>query len=314
MAEKQQSSKKQPASTPEPNEGRQDKGSPDTVKPVRAVEVIPSDRQRALEAIRPSDSSENSISLPRIVVLQSKSREVERDEDPLPVGQFYNRLTKEIIGEGFKPGEKGKQFEFIPLMYFPQRIRIELGAGLRCRSINMRTAQMMGGLTVANEPTDNCGLCKLKEWPRDRIARGETIPEDKARRGPECSVTENFPSLLTTGFDTPDDYELILLSFQRTSLQAAKDLRGNYSISGKDWWTSKYKLVVVKDSGGPNNSAYYKQEVRRSGKPSPEEILRAEKMLKFLAGRDITVEGPGEDEELARSAAADPAAAKEAAF
>lgn len=286
------------------------KASPTTVV---ATSILASDRQKALETIRPSDGSENAISLPRIIVTQSLSQEVTREEDPLKPGLLFNRLTKEVINSNVdaKGNETGgKQLEFIPLMYFPQRIRIELGAGLRCRSVNLRTAQMLGGLTVDNQPTDICSACKLKDWPKDRIARGENLDEEKARRGPECSIVENFPALLVQG-DGPDDYELIILSFQKTSIQAAKDLRGNHAISGKDWFELKYKLVVQRAVGGPKGDAvYFKQEIRRGGKSTPEEVKRAREMVLFLAGKDVAVE-VGDEEPVASG---DPTARDEKAF
>jgi hypothetical protein len=280
------------------------KASPTTLV---ATSISMNDKQKALETIRPSDGSENAISLPRIIVTQSLSQEVTREEDPLKPGLLFNRLTKEVINEE----SGGKQLEFIPLMYFPQRIRIELGAGLRCRSVNLRTAQMLGGLTVDNQPTDICSACKLKDWPKDRIARGEVLDEEKARRGPECAIVENFPALLVQG-TSPDDYELIILSFQKTSIQAAKDLRGNHAISGKDWFELKYKLVVVRATGGPKGDAvYFKQEIRRGGKSTPEEVKRAREMVLFLAGKDVAVE-VGDEEPIA--AGVDPTAKMEKEF
>ena len=249
------------------------------------------------------------ITLPRIVVLQQLSTEVTRAEDKFPSGILFNRLTKAPVAElEDKDDPKwGKTLTFIPLFHFPVRIRIEQGAGLVCRSRDLEKSDFPGGETYSGEVTQICAECKLKDWPRERKQHGEKLKESDMHKGPSCNVVENFPALWAAPGVDPEDYEVVLLAFSRTSAKAAQDLRGNWTMSGKDYWYFKYQVNVREGRGGPKGDAlYFKQEVSRVGKTSPEEQKRAQDIITRLKGAQIEVEGAPEDEEDSAGGAAKP--------
>jgi hypothetical protein len=233
--------------------------------------ALPRDvEDRAISELSPGGDS-TTMSAPRIILVQGSSREAKDEDNPHKLGTFVNRLTKENMG---------KEFEFIPLGRFTQRLYLKLGEGLVCRSININgPAQMESGLTQDGKPTDNCSVCVRKDWPRDRIKRGEKLTDEEAKRGPSCSIVENFPALLAIG--KPEDMELILNSFSRTSIQAAKDLIGIQRVSRKPWYAFKYRNVAQKTSTDGND--YYRQVVGRVGPTTVEEQKAAQGTLKFLA-------------------------------
>lgn len=256
--------KKQPDPAPPPEP------APESAE--RSLPALPRDvEDRAIQELSPQGDS-TTMSAPRVILVQGSSREAKDEDNPHKLGTFVNRLTKESLG---------KEYEFIPLGRFSQRLYLKLGEGLVCRSTNMDgPAQMDNGLTADGQPTNDCSICVRKDWPRDRIKRGETITGDAAKKGPECSVVENFPSLHVAG-DNPSDFELILNSFSRTSIQAAKDLIGIFRMSRKPWYAFKYKNVAQKTSSDGND--YYRQTVIRVGKTTEEEQKAAQDTLKFLA-------------------------------
>lgn len=241
------------------------------------AEVISSGKQRALDTFRGTLKGEQPISLPRVVVLQSLSKEVTREEDKLDVGQFYNRLTHEIVGNG-------KEIIFIPLLFFATRIRMDKDAGLQCRANSIEGPAIMdGGETIDGQVTRECGACKHKLWPRERREKGERIADKDMKKGPACNIVENFPSLLVLPDESPEDYEIILLSFSRSSAKAGQDLRGINAMYGKPWWYYRYKNTIRRAVGGPGgDKVYYKQEIGRAGKASVEEQARAKQILAAL--------------------------------
>ena len=233
-------------------------------------------------ALPPAD--QGNISLPRIVVLQPSSREVNAEgEDKQQAGTFYNRLLKTNLGTSFA---------FQPLHHYRTRIRMEQNVGLRCRSRNMSNAEMLGGKDRNGNPTTDCSACVYRLWPRDREALGEKV--DVKVRGPECNEVDNFPALLVDEDVPADERELILIQFSRTSARAGDDLKSMWTLSRKAIWSFIYKVRSIRKEG-PNGQPYYRQEVSRlmrngNARATDDELKAAEHTMEFLKGRDLDFE------------------------
>lgn len=231
-------------------------------------------RQESVEA--------GQISLPRIVLLQGSSNEVKRPEEPLRAGRFYNRLTKE---------ELGNKLEVIPFAYFATRVALNVEQGLVCRSTDTITAQMKGGLTAIGEATDDCTVCVRKLWPNDREREtGETLQGKLATSGPECSMVNNFFALLVNG-DDPQYYEFVVLQFMRTSGKAAADLKGLW-LGSRRPLTSFHYVLTSRQATNKSNQTYYVTELGRApgeqGKPkltNEVEMKAVAEQLEFMKNK-----------------------------
>jgi hypothetical protein len=262
--------------------------APEASPEIKDIAISAKVENSAIDKFRPT-SDGTAAALPRIVLLQSLSKEVTAEEESQrkPVGTYFNRLTKEGLG---------KQLDVIVMGHFPQRLLLRVGEGLKCRSVNMFSAQMMGGRTASGQPTDQCTTCVLREWPRERIARGEVLDAAIATKGPECSVVDNFPALFMPEGGSPDDYELTLLSFSKTSAPAAKDLLGLYQISNKPWWAFVYRVTSVRDPRGPNGAVFYRSSITRVGRTTEVQQAKVQEWMTFLSRTSIESTIEPEDE------------------
>lgn len=215
------------------------------------------------------------LELPRIVLLQPLSAEVMRDEDKMPAGVFINRLTGTVIG---------KKIEFVAFKQFKTRIRLEQGEGLKCRSTDLRTAQMQGGLTVDKKPTRNCEVCVLKLWPDERMElTGEVLAGRELTGGPACSVVDNYLAVQTGREDGRHPW--IVLQFMRTGNAAAKRINGMWLDSEQPLQNFVYAIYSTPVKG--EGQAYYRQDASRLRESNDEEREAAAKYMSML-GADIT--------------------------
>jgi hypothetical protein len=191
-------------------------------------------------------------------------------------------------------------------MNFTQRMRLKLNEGLKCRSIDTFVAQMIGGMTYDNQPTDQCSACKFKDWPRDRKLKGDKgLSEDQEKRGPECSLVESFPCLILPNPGAkvaetrdamveyfakidPEELELGIFSMSKSSSKASQDLLGNQMISKKPWPAFIYRNVS-QSKPGPGNNTFYVQDVSRILK-TPDHLLEAAKEWVNFLGNPETLE------------------------
>ena len=212
------------------------------------------------------------LTLPRIVLLQGLSQEVTRDEDPLPIGVFYDRLSKDNLG---------KSIPFIPFKHQMSRIRMEPGQGMLCRSTDMLSAQMSGGKDRAGKPTMDCGACVYRMWPEKRPDYASLTDKQKTS-GPECSTVDNFLALRVAG---EDKYPFAVFQFMRTSRKAAADLKSLWVQSERDLQDFVYvnKSVGVKG----NTGAYFKQEISRLRETTESEHTRVKRVENMVLGEDI---------------------------
>jgi len=294
--------KQQVTATPAKPEVIEATGGTVVAIPTTSALVLPNAPEAALDRFRGGgQQTDNRISLPRIAVLQPMSQEVNRLEDKEPVGTFFNRLTKENYG---------KKFLFIPLGNYTSRIRMVQNVGLACRSIDMFTSSG-GGMTYTGESTADCTVCKYKDWPTDRRARGDKTVDPQAKK-PECGVSNNYPSLLING-ENPEEYELILLGMASSSAGAAADLNGMQLISMSSWQNFAYELSLGQGAA-PNGTPYWFQQVKRIRKSNEAERAKALNILAFLAGKQLITEA-ADEENVAPSGPSDPeAGAKETRF
>lgn len=255
-------------------------GGASGVPAVRAEAPLPAVPQR------PPDT-QAQVQLPRIVLLQDTSGEVKRSEDKLEAGLFYNRLTKLTLG---------KEVQFIPLHHYPTRVRLVVGAGLQCRSRDTISADMMGGRTFDNKPTADCGMCKLWMWPRDRVAQGESLPEQMLSQGPECAIVHNFPSLIVDG-DDPDAYEFAVFQLSKTSNKAAQDLISLVLASRRAAYHRVYRNTA-RTAVGKQDRVYFKQEIGLVRPATPAEIKAATDTLDFMAKNKVDIGAEVNEEEL----------------
>jgi hypothetical protein len=215
------------------------------------------------------------LELPRIVLLQPLSAEVMRDEDKMPAGVFINRLTGDIIG---------KKIEFVAFKQFKTRIYLKQGEGLKCRSTDLRSAQMLGGMTADKRPTRNCEVCVLKLWPDERMElTGEDLQGRDLTGGPACSLVDNYLAVQTGREDGRHPW--IVLQFMRTGSAAAKRINGMWLDSEQPLQNFVYAIYAAPVKG--EGQAYYRQDASRLRVSNDEERQAAAKYMTML-GADIT--------------------------
>jgi hypothetical protein len=224
------------------------------------------------------------IQMPRLKLLQALSQPV-IDQDA-PAGNFWNSLTSEDYGVAVK---------VIPVVGFKNRVYLEPGKGLLCRSIDM--------LHGIGTPGIECEKCSLKDWP-----------EDRGSGGPKCRESRNWVALIIgaagntprkKGDGTPpqiialDGPQFIVLQFLSMASAAAKKLNGLY-LNAKitnpqaQWFDFAYTL----NSGATKNEkgSFFVPDIRPAGKTSDAEKEAAKSLLNFIAGKTLVVDVDADDE------------------
>lgn len=255
-----------------------------TVGPKRDGEVAPQSDPFA-------DEGAAEATLPRVKLLQPTS--AESIADPKIQGQFYNSVTKELLGN---------KIVFIPFKHFLTRVRLDVSKGLVCRSTDLLTAQMVGGQTKDGTPTNDCKACVAHLWPDKRAKLGDkTLTPEQVTKGPECSLVDNFLAVQVVEGANPDEYPFIVLQFMRTSSKAAKDLKGVWLASGKSIEYMVYRNTAVPVTGRGN--AYYRQDVGQVRGTTPEEreavarlkaLIIPESIIQKLDDQNLADENIGE--------------------
>lgn len=249
------------------------------------------DGETAPQADPFADEGAADATLPRIKLLQPTS--AESIADPKIQGQFYNSVTKELLGQ---------KIQFIPFKHFLTRVRLDVNKGLVCRSTDLLTAQMVGGQTKDGTPTNDCSVCVAHLWPDKRAKLGDkTLTPEQVTKGPECSLVDNFLAVQVVEDKKPEEYPFIVLQFMRTSSKAAKDLKGIWMASGKPIDAMVYRNTAIPVSGRGN--AYYRQDVGNVRFATEEEreavgrlraLIIPESILKRLDDSQLSGEDIGE--------------------
>lgn len=235
----------------------------------------------------------NDIQMPRLKLLQALSQAVSNDE--APAGVFFNSLT----GENYGPA-----VSVVPVIGFKNRVYMEQGKGLLCRSLDM--------IHGIGDPGIACADCTLKDWPADRGAGG-----------PKCRESRNWVGLLTAAIgDKPvkkgqelpeltplDEPAFIVIQFMSMASMAARKLNGLYLNSkitnpNAQWFDYVFKLTSTQTKN--DKGTFYVPDVRPAGKTTPALKDSAKSLMAFMAGRTLAVDAD-EDDVRAETAADMPA-------
>lgn len=250
-------------------------------KPVTAVAVKPPAQLATRDGVvapeaDPFASDETAgVTLPRVNVSQPSSGVASLEEGAIGPGEFYDALTKKSMG---------KSFEFIAFKHFLTRVRLVPQQGLKCRSTDMRTAQLMGGKQADGSPTNDCSLCVYRQWPADRPDQA-SLTEKQLSSGPECSSVDNFLAMNVLKDVEPSKYPFIVLQFMRTSAKAAKDLKGIWMASQAPLETFVYRDRSLRQTNG--DLVWFKQDLSQVRGATEAEIAAAEKLRGVILGTSV---------------------------
>jgi hypothetical protein len=269
----------------------QTKPAPETPAPATATAIVkkPDGNSTALtrddfRTLGDTAIGAQDIQMPRLKLLQALSQPVIDQE--APAGNFWNSLTSEDYGVAVK---------VIPVLGFKNRVYLEPGKGLLCRSIDM--VQGIGN------PGIECAKCQLKDWPADR-----------GTGGPKCRESRNWVALIIgASGDTPrkkgdgtppqikelDGPQFIVLQFLSMASAAAKKLNGLYlnakiTNPSAQWFDFAYLL----NAGSMKNEkgTFFVPDIRPAGKTSDAEKEAAKSLLNFIAGKTLVVDVDADDE------------------
>ena len=235
------------------------------------------------------------VQLPRLRLLQALSSAV--TEAKGQAGHFFNTLTET---------DYGPEITFLPVFRFKNRVRLVVGEGLRCRSLDMVNGQGDPGHQVAVD--GGCAICEFKDWPADRRKRGENV--DPKLASPECGESINWVGLIVGNAEgVLEDPEMAVVQFRSTAINAAKQLNGlmlqaKITSPNMQWWDRQYKIVAAQQKN--DKGTFYVPSVTLAGKPAEALKQSAKTLLSFLAGKALEYEPVDDDEVGGPSAAPQP--------
>lgn len=225
------------------------------------------------------------VQMPRLKLLQGLSQPVV-DQEAF-AGNFWNSLTSENYGPAVK---------FVPVLGFKNRVYLEQGKGLMCRSIDM--------IHGIGNPGIECEKCALKDWP-----------EDRSEGGPKCRESRNWVGLIVgasgeterkKGDGTPpiikdfDEPQFIVLQFTSMASAAAKKLNGLYVNSRmtnpKVTW-SDLVFSMVASPAKTDKGSFFLPDVRPAGRSNDAQKASAKSLLEFLSGRTLVVDVDADDDQ-----------------
>jgi len=201
-----------------------------------STELIP---YRPGERNTSQEIEQEDVKLPRLKLAQAMSDVAQREENPIPAGQWY--LTQGNVA-------LGPSVQIVPLRMFKHRSLYRTGIGLLCRSMDM--------VNGVGTPGGKCEACALSKWRQ--TDEGNRVP-------PACNVNYNYPVIVLTEKDDPS---LAMLTFSRTGSDAAKTLNGIKQVSLKSWEQKTHTLgrKLVKNTKGN----FFVPEVTTSENTHPE--------------------------------------------
>lgn len=226
----------------------------------------------------------DDIQMPRLKLLQGLSKAVV-DQEAAP-GNFWNSLTSENYGPVVK---------VVPVLGFKNRVYLEQGKGLMCRSIDM--------LHGIGNPGIVCADCALKDWPEDRSAGG-----------PKCRESRNWVGLIVGAsgeiarkkgdgtVPTAIDFEepqFIVLQFTSMASGAAKKLNGLYMnsrLSNPTLTWSDLVFTLTASSAKTDKGAFFLPEIRPAGRSTDAQKAAAQALLGFISGRTLVVDVDADDD------------------
>jgi len=232
------------------------------VKQTAAVEVpgyLKSESGKGLEEVGTED-----LLLPRLKLLQALSPEVV--EEGVPAGEFFHSLTKKGMGNSV---------DIIPLYHFKSRIRWrsrDAGGGIICFSADGKSYSFN---YAEEEAPSLCANCKMSNW--NNKAEGKD-------RQPACTLYYNFVVLMLP------DYQMIGLSFSKTSISAARKLitMVKYMGGNLDLFARKYtlssKLVKKKEF------TFFAADFKSKGFVTEKEYGLASKLYEGVSKRPVIIE------------------------
>jgi hypothetical protein len=208
----------------------------------------------------------DDVQLPRVVLLQSQSKPVA--DGTLPAGVFFDTLMDEVIGNAF---------DFVPIIYFTTRVFLEMGTGLRCRSLDM--------VEGVGDPGGNCEACPHQMWP-ERGAK---------KKGPDCTISRNYLGLIVGAnpFDggspakkggtevatvEPCEPRMAILQWRSMATKAATALNGIHmqtsllNPSARAWEHRVYRIGVARQQN--DLGAFFVPTVKHQG-PSDDTMREA---------------------------------------
>lgn len=237
------------------------------------------------------------VALPRVVLTQGLSTAVSAGD--APVGVFYNNLTDKVVG---------KAFDFVPIVAFRNRVRLVLGAGLVCRSLDMVQGQGNPGIA--------CDDCALKDWPNDDTGKG-----------PACGVSHNWFGLIvgaphwegsgkkqeTLTVEPLEEPQIAIVQWRSMATKTAKKWRGlhlNASLTkpNSQWWDRVYRVGCKQETN--DKGTYYVPTITLVGPSSSEHRGFAQNAMTVLTGSQLAWEPTGEEPDETVDAA-EPVAAAE---
>jgi hypothetical protein len=231
--------------------------------------------------------SPDDVQLPRIVLTQMQTKGVSEGE--IPPGVYYDTLMGDVIGTAF---------DFVPVVYYTNRVLLEMGVGLKCRSLDMEHG--------IGDPGGDCEACPLKDWP----ARGAK------KKGPDCNVSRNYLGVIvgasayqpgakkdqTVSAVEPIDPRIAILQWRSMATGAAKTLNGIHmqssllNVNAREWEHRVYRIgaMLMKNDLG----SFYIPTVKHQGMSRAEHRETATFVKGAIVGRDFvreTVEGQAAD-------------------
>lgn len=213
----------------------------------QATEIIPYQpgERNTSEEIEQSD-----VKMPRLKLSQAMSAVAQREDNPIPAGRWY--LTQGNV-------DLGQVIDVVPLKMFKHRSLFRTGIGLLCRSNDM-----VNGI---GNPGGKCDACALQRWKRN--PDGSSTP-------PACNINYNYP-VIVLPFGEDQDPSVAMLTFSRTSSDAAKELNGAKQVSLKDWNGTTYR--IGRDVARNVKGTFFVAKVISSEKTSPENIELAKNYM-----------------------------------
>jgi hypothetical protein len=178
--------------------------------------------------------------LPRLALCQNNSRARDKQNAKeyikgLEEGQFYNTLSREILGESIT---------VVPLFFYHSRMMfkdLDQGGGMLCQAPDGVSCQLNNG-----------GPCLHSAW-------------GKGGEPPECMEFFNYPCLVYKGPGKEPNQELIIASMKTTGLKAGRTLNSLMRMRGRAAFAGIYDLKAIPASNKAGQN-YYTWEAKNSSK------------------------------------------------
>lgn len=252
--------------------------------------INPSSQTGVVAGLGDTGMDAGDIALPRIVLTQSLSQAV--SDGKAPVGVYWNTLTETVVGGAF---------HFVPVLPFRNRVRLVVGQGLRCRSIDMVNGQ--------GDPGILCDQCEYKDWP-----------EDAAEGGPKCGVSHNWFGLIvaapkwegaakakttTLTVEPLAEPEMGVVQWRSMATNTARRLRGLHVRASivrpnSQWWDRTYLISAEQQTNAKGK--FYVPTVKVHGPTTPDALQMAQRAMSAIMGTPMQWEPTGQEgeEEQAR--------------